>query len=433
MFETTPSLEQFKQKSVEVSTNAQTSKDSGYVGVVKKDYALPYGIGELPKLFVELKNREIGFVTPVIRDSKRNYHIFYLAALVPSKLKPYDRVQTGIEVGLKSGELFDVDSSFVLISRSGSPLFTEKDLRLYSEKFARTRMTKSAHERLVRMTFEFLAFENLAEKDRLNHSWEFRAIVRDARWDYIVRTYSLKAKNLDRFSGDSLREIYGPLNESELQLMASIPMNLYKYEYYKGYSLLSFGKTLNQCVPEIFSRIKSDYNKNWLARRLAEAYDGAMVHIYNTDVPEYKPEMLADVLLKKADSLYKAGNRSAAISEYSKLQIAYADVDSLLDKAIYNRALIESENDDYEKAEADYYTYYEIWPESPNAEKAMFSRGFILNENLHWNNNAVDVLEEFLQKYPNSELRESAQWLLDNIKSNGKLAEDLMKKIEAEE
>jgi TolA-binding protein len=56
-----------------------------------------------------------------------------------------------------------------------------------------------------------------------------------------------------------------------------------------------------------------------------------------------------------------------------------------------------------------------------------------LNENLKRNDDARQVLEEFLQKYPNSELRESAQWLLDNIKSNGKLADELMKKIEAEE
>ena len=151
------------------------------------------------------------------------------------------------------------------------------------------------------------------------------------------------------------------------------------------------------------------------------------------DTPEYKPELVADVLLKKADSLFKANNRSAAIETYRKLQMAYADVDSLLEKATYEMALAQSENEDFKSAEAGYYAFYSIWPESPNAEKAMFSRGFILNENLGMNTRAQVVLEEFLQKYPNSELKESAQWLVDNIKSNGKLADDLMKKIEAEE
>jgi TolA-binding protein len=96
-------------------------------------------------------------------------------------------------------------------------------------------------------------------------------------------------------------------------------------------------------------------------------------------------------------------------------------------------AQIESENENFLDAEGDYNAFYNMWPNSPNAEKAMFSRGFMLNENLGMNDKALEVLEAFLQKYPNSELKESAQWLVDNIKSNGKLADDLMKKIEAEE
>ena len=433
LFETKPSLDLFKQKAAAVSLNKITSLDSGYVGVVKQNYALPYGIGMVPALSLELKNREAGFVTTPLLDEWGRYHLFYLVAQVPSKLKPYDRVRTSIEIGLKSGDLFDVDSSFVLISRKGTPLLTERELLHYNEQFSNVRLVKSSHDRLVRMCAEFLAFENLAEKERLNHSWEFRAIVRDARWDFILRNYTQKAKNLDRFSEDSLRAIYGSMDKSELQSIASIPKNMYRYEYYMGYRLVSFGKSLEQCVPGIYARIRSEYDRNWLARRMAEAYDAATVHIYSTDVPEYKPEMLADVLLKKADSLYKAGNRSAAIDEYRKLQIAYADVDSLIEKAIYEKALIQSENDDFRDAEAGYFAYYRIWPDSPNAEKAMFSRGFILSEDLGNNGRALDVFEEFLQKYPNSELKESAQWLLDNIKSDGKLADELMKKIEAEE
>ena len=415
LFETTPSLDVFKQKAAAVSQNALTAKDSGYVGVVKQDFALPYDIGMVPNLSQELKDREAGYVTPVLQDSKGLFHLFYLAAQVPSKLKPFERVQAGIVAGIKSGEYFDVDSSFVLISKNGKPLFTEKDLLRFNEEYARTRLNKFSHDRMVRMWTEFLNYEDLAEKDRLNHSWEFRAIVRDTRWDYIVKNYSLKARNVKQ------------LTES------IVPENLYKYEYYMGYRLSTFGKSLEQSVPETFSRIRSEYNKNWIGRKSAEAYEAATVHIYNMDTPEYKPELVADVLLKKADSLFKANNRSAAIETYRKLQMAYADVDSLLEKATYEMALAQSENEDFKSAEAGYYAFYSIWPESPNAEKAMFSRGFILNENLGMNTRAQVVLEEFLQKYPNSELKESAQWLVDNIKSNGKLADDLMKKIEAEE
>ena len=88
LFETTPSLDVFKQKAAAVSQNALTAKDSGYVGVVKQDFALPYDIGMVPNLSQELKDREAGYVTPVLQDSKGLFHLFYLAAQVPSKLKP---------------------------------------------------------------------------------------------------------------------------------------------------------------------------------------------------------------------------------------------------------------------------------------------------------------------------------------------------------
>ena len=168
-------------------------------------------------------------------------------------------------------------------------------------------------------------------------------------------------------------------------------------------------------------------------RFAAEAYSKATVHLYDTGVSEYKPTMIANVLLARADSLYQAGKKSDAYYEYRKVMFAYADNDSLFEHVAYEMAQIESENENFLDAEGDYNAFYNMWPNSPNAEKAMFSRGFMLNENLGQNDQALEVLETFLQKYPNSELKESAQWLVDNIKSNGKLAEDLMKKIEAEE
>jgi hypothetical protein len=63
----------------------------------------------------------------------------------------------------------------------------------------------------------------------------------------------------------------------------------------------------------------------------------------------------------------------------------------------------------------------------------MFSRGFILNENLHKDAEALKIFEEFKKTYPKSELMESVDWLIQNIKSNGRLADDLMKKIASEE
>lgn len=434
-FKEQPTLDQFKQKALSFSQNKLTAKDGGYIGFVKQDYALPYGIGVVPQLSAALEGKQVGFVTDVLKAERDSvYHRFYLSSLVPSKLKPFDRVEAGINARIQSGSVFEVDSSFVLITKDGKPLFTEEDLLRFNAEYSKQHLSKTVHDRLVSMWAEVFSFAELATEAHLNHSWEYRAIVRDTRLDYILKYYPTKLhEQAVTISEDSLRALYGGLAVDKLKGIAFFPQNLYKFEYYNGYRLLSFGKSLEQIVPEVYTRMHLEYSKKLMARKSAEAYAAKTVHLYDTSVPEYKPDMLSENLLAKADSLFKAGKFSEAYEKYRDLQLAYADVDSLFEKATYEMAVIQNENGEFKAAEAIYYAYYMMWPESPNAEKAMFSRGFILNENLSMNTRAQVVLEEFLQKYPNSELKESAQWLVDNIKSDGKLAEDLMKKIEAEE
>ena len=112
---------------------------------------------------------------------------------------------------------------------------------------------------------------------------------------------------------------------------------------------------------------------------------------------------------------------------------AYATEDSLYQEAAYESAQVQNDNEEYNDAEGEFYAFYKMWPNNRNAEKAMFTRGFILDENIHNDTLALEVLEGFQKLYPNSELKESVDWLVNNIKSGGKLADDLMKKIEAED
>ena len=445
LLSTTPTLEQFKSMAVANSKNAKTAKDSGYVGHVKKDFALPYGIGIVPDLASALEGKEPGFVTPVLKSTDNICHIFYLAGIDVARLKPYDRVDVGIANGLKDGSFFDVDTSVILITRAGEPVFTEADMVRFNETFVRRVMNRSLHDRIVSMLAENFAYAEAAKEAHLNHSWEYRALVRQSRRDYLSEHYVQKKISGENIPEDTLKALYdhvgSPIHagydyekaKDDLRKVAAFPANMYKYEYYMGYRLLYKDLTYEQSIPKIYFRRAEEFQKLLSDRLAAEAYSKATVHLYDTGVTEYKPTMIASILMARADSLYQAGKKSAAFNEYRKVMYAYAENDSLFEHVAYEMAQIESENENFLDAEGDYNAFYNMWPNSPNAEKAMFSRGFMLNENLGMNDKALEVLEAFLQKYPNSELKESAQWLVDNIKSNGKLADDLMKKIEAEE
>ena len=441
----TPTLEQFKTMAVANSKNAKTAKDSGYVGHVKKDFSMPYGIGIVPDLASTLEGKEPGFVTPVLKSTDNICHIFYLAGVDASRLKPYDRVEAGIVNGIKDGTYFDVDTSAVLITKAGEPLFTEADMVRFNETFVRRIMTRTLHDRILAMLAEAFAFTEAAKEAHLNHSWEYRALVRQSRLEYISEHYIQKKLGGGDIPEDTLKALYdrvgSPIHvgydyekaKDDLRKVSAFPVNIYKHDYYMGYRLIYVGKTYEESVPVIYYRRSEEVQKLMTERFAAEAYTKATVHFYDTGVSEYKPTMIASSLLANADSLYRAGKKSDAYYEYRKVMYAFADNDSLFERVAYEMAQIQGENEEFLDAEAEYYAFYTMWPNSVNAEKAMFSRGFMLNENLGMNDKALEVLQEFLQKYPNSELKESAQWLVDNIKSNGKLADDLMKKIEAEE
>ena len=444
LFADTVSLEQFKQIAATKSKNVETAKDSGYVGHVKQNYALPH-IGFVDNLSTTLEGKQPGFVSPVLSTRDKSFHVFYLASLDASRLKPYDRVDVSIVNGIKDGIYLDVDTSVVLITKAGKPVFTEADLNRYNEKFFHRALNLQMHQRLVSMIAEHMAFAELAKNAKLNHSWEYRALRRSSRMDYICDRYMERKLSGENIPEDTLKALYdrigSPIHQGytfeqakdDLRKVAAFPKNIYAHDYYMCYRVIYAGKTYDESVPAIYARFNAEVGILMRNRFAAEAYTNADVHLYDGSESEYKPTMLYNVMISKADSLFKAGDRSGAYNEYRKVMYAYADVDSLFEKVAYEMAVVQGENDEFMDAEGEYYAFYTMWPNSPNAEKAMFSRGFILNENLRWNPVALKVLEEFLQKYPNSELKESAQWLVDNIKSDGKLAEDLMKKIESEE
>ena len=444
LFAETPSLEQFKLAAVANSKNEETSKDSGYVGRVKKNYALPYGIGMIEQI-AELDGKSEGYLSTVMRAQNGMFHRFYLVKQVPSELKRFDRVEKESEIGFKIGSLFEVDSSFVLITRNGKPVMTERDLLAQNQKLYKRNLNAESHSRMVEMFADFFAYAAIAEQLHLNHTWEYRAIIRTMRRSFILNRYFEKLINGDNVSEDLVKSLYekigNPLKPEtsyeesikDLKILLAVPYNLYKRTYYLEYQMSSVGKTFEQTIYQNYNRLSSLFLEAYSERLAAQSYAEATVHLYDTSIPEYKKDLSVSAMMARADSLNKAGKWRDAEDTYHSVLLAYADNDSVFEKASYERAYILGENNEYWPAEMEYYTFYKMWPNSPNAEKAMFSRAFILNENLKRNEDARLVLEEFLQKYPNSELRESAQWLLDNIKSNGKLADELMKKIEAEE
>lgn len=443
MFKGEISLDKFKAMAVKFDKNPVTAADSGRVGVVKRTFVMPYGIGEIQGIDSLLSGKAPGFVTPVLySQSDKNYHVFYLAAQVEPVQKSFERAKGNVEVAVENDDSFEIDSSFVLIAKDSVPMFTVADYLRFNDRFFHGVISKRAVDYVVNMVYEALVYADAAREVGLDRSWEYRALVRDTRASFITDKYTEKRMTAG-ITDSVLKQLYdrigSPIHvgydfekaKNDLKKVATIPENIYKHDYYLGYRTYT-DKTYEQAVVSIFARRGEEVQSLLRSRYMAEAYATASKHIYDSSLEEYKPDLYVDVLLAKADSLRNAGNRSSAYNAYHKIMYTFAENDTLFQKVAFEMAQVENENNEFQDAEGDYYAFYMMWPDSPNAEKAMFSRGFILDENIKNDTLALQVLEEFQQKYPKSELKESVDWLVENIKSGGKLADDLMKKISEE-
>lgn len=404
-------LESFKAVAATISEKEETSENYGFVGQVKMDYALPYGIGMMPTLWAELKGKAEGYISSAIRSmSDSLYHSFYVSAVVPSVPKAFDRVKNQLE-DLYASDVNSIDPATVLVSKDGKPLYTKADLLKIFEAEQGIPYNKDTHYRIVNMLAQAYVIGEMAKREKVDQSWEFRAMMRSARIEFITARYDRTHK----------------------PEKAQIPETLKKIEYFYNADKAYKDKSFEDALPQISAALESRMQMNKPEADNMQIWNQTNVFFYDQAKAYLAPVTTAEGFVAWGDSVAKNQKFDEAISAYQKVIDFFAYRDTLTRVSVYNLAQVCADAQKYEEAAGYYYVLLKVWPEAPEAEKAMFSLGFVLNENLKQNDRALEVLEDFQKRFPKSELKESVDWLVENIKSDGKLADDLMKKIEAEE
>ena len=406
-------LESFKAVAATISENEETSENNGFVGRVKKNYALPYGIGMMPALWPELEGKAVGYISSAIRSmSDSLYHSFYVSAVIPSEPKAFDRVEKQLEE-LYASDVNAIDPATVLVSDNGKPVYTKADLLKIFDAEPGIPYNKETHYNILNMLAQAYAIGEKARQEKIDQSWEFRALTRVARIDFINNRYDRDQKTTE---------------PAEPQFADKLK----KYEYYSREAAYK-GKSFEEVESQIVNSLEVKAKVNVKLVTNMEIWNKTNVFFYDRSKANLVPVTTAEGFLAIGDSAAKVQKFNEAISAYKKVIDLFASRDTLFRTAVYNLAQVYSDAQKYEESAANFEALLKVWPDAPEAEKAMFSLGFVLNENLKRDDRALEVLEDFQKRFPKSELKESVDWLVENIKSNGKLAEDLMKKIESEE
>ena len=438
-------LDEFKKIARDNSINKETAANDGYVGKVLEKHVLPYGIGEMGPMFEQFKDKPVGTVSAPIRTFMgETFHVFYLASVVPSHQKSFEQARAAIKNELEHGINYELDSTYVLATMNGEPVILESDiLDVYKANPTMPR-NRMYHDRITNSLLQNIAFAQEARKRKVDHSWEYRALVRENGLSYVCDAFENKIKFIVNYPDDTLKAVYDKIgnpahpnmsfesSRANLSNWLDMPRNLLKRKYY--YSLEDYlPDDYETSINRLFSEMEISYRDARWDRVVTEAWGKAKVSLYTDSIFLLPQENSLDSAIAALDSFYREQKLDKVLVGWQGLRDRYPENDTIMKKSTYEIAHVLSEMNDYDHSQREYRSFYSVWPDDPNAEKAMFSRGFILTENMHKDSLALEVLNAFKQKFPKSELTESADWLIENIRSGGQLANDLMKKIEAEE
>jgi TolA-binding protein len=432
-------LAAFKVIAAQISENAWTKADSGKAGRIKRDHALPYGIGMLPNLWSAYDTLPAGRLSgPYQNPEAGKWHWFFLVEKFKRELKPFDRAKALVNKDFQDEMVAQIKPQDTL-AVYGNKVLLEADVL-----FLRTEIPPNMQERYTReQLVDYLLTWDLitTESESLGLTSDPKLVAQrlenvDTYWSGIYqdsvlnKTYgqdsvALKAafakqrKQLTKDSADTDWRKYA----RDIAGLATLTPKDFEIEYATNperYTHDTTVLTMDAAQYDIFQNIKGI------------AYTRAEKALVDNLKVRYKVEILDPALLepkitnaqeayKQAQTMHYDRKLDQALELYEKLRVQFPDNLALQDSLCFGVAQIYIEQERYQQAMAEYRRVSYLYPKSANEYKAEFMVGFIQSEHLKNDSAAVKTFVAMLKKYPSTDLSDDADWMVRNIRSGGKL------------
>jgi len=401
-------------------------------------------IGMLPALDEEISKLGAKKFTPILRAPDVNiYYVFYIDSIVEPQLKPWDRAKNFAKSVVESRGDFSLDSSVVLATIGGKPFITEREVLEFREKLnPRQRMLR--RNAILNNLIEEGLYARAAKEKGLDKSNEYIAWTRQITDRLYVRvlmdsvlTYTLgipeeALKTAYESEKDSLF-LPKSFEDSKLDVAVwlRIPDISYRREFVLNRQRYVGAANWESIRRPAYKNIRYNEFAGIQEREQANLRKSVPVAIIDTSWGlEFTPDNFAE-LSEQAKIQYNNQNPQKARKLWEKARILFPQNDSIQRTISYELASIYQDIGQYDAAVDEYKVIIGLWGNEPDTYKAYFMQGFVLSEYEKKDSLALLAFEEMLKKFPNSDLSEDAKVMVNNIKSGGKILEELIKKIEA--
>jgi len=426
-----------------ISTRDEFAKIATELPLAKQGYAI-IGIGMFPALDTEISNLGAKKFTSILRaPDTQVYYVFYIDSVAAPQLKPWDRAKNLAKSILESKGDFPLDSSVVLATINGKPFITEKEVLELQAKVPPQRRGSFRREMVLNNLLERNLYAKAAKENGLDKSYEYIAWTRQLTDQAYARILmdSLLTNTLG-VPEDSLKAAYEAEKDSlflpksfedsklDIAVWLRIPDISYKREFALNKQHYPQADNWESIKRTLYKNIRYREFSGIQEREIANLQKSVPVAIIDTT---WGLEFVASdfvELVAQAKTQYDNRNLQKAKSLWEKVRILFPQNDSAQKTASFELANIYQELGLYTASVNEYKAITMLWANDPEVYKAYFMQGFVLSEYEKKDSLALLAFEELLKKFPNSELSGDAQIMVDNIKSGGKVFEDLIKKIE---
>ncbi|MCL2101805.1 MAG: peptidyl-prolyl cis-trans isomerase [Fibromonadales bacterium] len=425
-----------------ISAREDFAKIAVEIPVVKQGHAI-MDIGMLPALDAEVSKLGAKKVTQILQaPNTQTYYAFYIDSVIAPQLKPWDRAKDLAKSILESKGDFPLDSSVVLATIDGKPFITEKDILQEQENIHPMRRAMFRRAAVLSNLIERGVYAKAAKEKGLDKSYEYIAWTRqltDQAYAKVL-TDSLLTSTLG-ISEDTLKAAYEAEKDSlflprsfedsklDVAVWLSVPDMAYKREFALNRQNYGQAENWESIKRTIYKNIRSREFANIQERVLAKKNVPASI-IDTSWGLEFASSNYAE-LAAQARSEYENRNLQKAKSLWERARILFPENDSIQKNVAFELANLYQELNLYKISVDEYKVITKLWPNEPDTYKAYFMQGFVLSEYEKNDSLALIAFEEMLAKFPNSDLSDDARTMVENIKSGGKIFEELIRKIEA--
>ncbi|MCB9496234.1 MAG: hypothetical protein H6686_05030 [Fibrobacteria bacterium] len=430
-------VEAFQALSSKFPVGTPVAAPKGDLGRVKRQFAIPYGLGMVPQLFNELDPPRLGLVSPLkINDTL--WVAFWINGVDSGKVRSFEDSREEVLTTYTRENPWTPAPSAALVTWDKGVVATQADLDLLYQEIPAHMKRQYPPQRVIDFMTLWAVVARAAEESGLASRPEIQTSLRDKEnvfwaqeWSRTpaFETFGLPKKTIDsalaawspRFRADTWLDTAGVNRDgARLAVMPSRFLEGRFAEEMDKYRTDSSFQAIDSVLPELFRDVRSDLDK--IGHEKQDSVLRAKVGLKLAPAaPGNQPPLSAAVRMDSARALHDRRQLAPAQALYESIESDAKAPDSLRAQALFQLGQLYGEQQSFPRSLSRYRAVLSRFPASSEAYKARFMIAFTYSEYLKLDKIALQEFRKVLADYPKCDLADDADWMIRNIESGGAL------------